>query len=398
MDKDVRLPQDASRPLVPKPTHAALAQDEEASSSSQSPTLTHGGGRGGHVSEIDPSLLPTNWPKHVNYLVNYEYHPTISASVLDLVQGRRRKLSKRAKNHRTAAEGGTESRGEADNDEEEEEDEEAGERSELEMEYDDIPLGDAIPGYLPPVSLSGHLETVPPAVSVSAMDLSSSLLAAVNLTDSQPTIAFSPAVIAPRVPLLSPSSIPDPSLPSSATALDQLASTALPSQKPPPYEIRLITGPPKHPVLGSYGLFATKNLRPGLHLLDYISLVTPDESADPDSDHTLYLTNDLNLDASVHGNHGRFVNDFRGIRTQTQGPNVGWDLYRDRRTGQVRMGCKVLKFIGKGEEIVCTYGKAYWKSRGLAVGGEEWEDGWDTDLEDGKDVFSDNGDDDDDKH
>jgi hypothetical protein len=151
----------------------------------------------------------------------------------------------------------------------------------------------------------------------------------------------------------------------------------------------LITGPPTHPVLGSYGLFATKNLRPGLHLLDYISLITPDEHADPDSDHTLYLTNDLNLDASIHGNHGRFVNDFRGIRTQIQGPNVGWDLYRDRETGQVRMGCKVLKFIRRGEEIVCTYGKAYWKSRGLAVGGEEWEDGWDTDLEDGMDVPSD---------
>lgn len=388
MDKDVRLPQDASRPLVPERSQATLAQDVEASSS-QSPTHTQGGGREGHVSEIDPSLLPINWPTHVKYLVDYEYHPSISASILDLVQGRRRKLSKRAKNLHHTAEGGAESKGDADNDEEE--DEEAEKRSELEIEYDDIPLGDAIPGYLPPVSLSDRLGTVPLAASVSAVDLSSSLLAAVNLADPQPTIAFSPAVAAPRAPLSSSSSpsIPDSSLPSSATVLDQLASTALPPQKPPLYEIRLITGPPKHPVLGSYGLFATKNLRPGLHLLDYISLVTPDESADPESDHTLYLSNDLNLDASVHGNHGRFVNDFRGIRTQTQGPNVGWDLYRDRVTGQVRMGCKVLKFIGKGEEIVCTYGKAYWKSRGRAVGGEEWEDGWDTDLEDGKDVPSD---------
>ncbi|KAF9150485.1 hypothetical protein BG015_007712 [Linnemannia schmuckeri] len=378
MDKDVRLSQDTS--------HPARSQAQETTSvSSQSPPLPQGGGEGGgggHVSEIDPGLLPINWPKHVKYLVDYEYHPSISASVLDLVQGRRRKLSERTKNHATG--GGLESKKDPSDEKKEWEEEE--DRSELEVEYDDIPLGHAIAGYLPSVPLSSRLGALPP---VSAMDLSSSLLAAVNLADPQPTIAFSPAVSAPRASLSSPSSIPDPSLLSSTTSLDQSTSLTTQQQRPPPYEIRLITGPPTHPVLGSYGLFATKNLRPGCHLLDYISLVVPDEHADPDSDHTLYLSNDLNLDASAHGNHGRFVNDFRGIRTQSQGPNVGWDLYRDEETGQVRMGCKVLKFIRKGEEIVCTYGKAYWKSRGVPVEGEEWEDGWDTDLEDGKDVPSD---------
>ncbi|KAK3809808.1 MAG: hypothetical protein JOS17DRAFT_764775 [Linnemannia elongata] len=379
MDKDVRLHQD-----TPQPTQALV--QETAASVSQSPLRTQGGG-GGHVSEIDPCMLPINWPKHVKYLVDYEYHPSILTPVLDLVQGRRRKLSERVNNHATL-EGFELPKGPDDNGEEQEEEE----RDELEVEYDDIPLGHAISGYLPPLSLSGRPATVP-SVSVSAMDLSSSLLAAVNLADPQPTIAFSPAVSAPKASS-SPSSTLDPSLPS--TTLDQSVMTTQQQQQqqqqqqpPPPYEIRLITGPPNHPVLGSYGLFATKNLRPGMHLLDYISLVVPDEHADPDSDHTLYLSNDLNLDASVHGNHGRFVNDFRGIRSQSQGPNVGWDLYRDAGSGQVRMGCKVLKFIRKGEEIVCTYGKAYWKSRGVPVEGEEWEDGWDTDLEDGKDVPSD---------
>ncbi|KAF9124621.1 hypothetical protein BGW39_008079 [Mortierella sp. 14UC] len=391
MDKDVRLPQGAPQPLVPDAvslqelTPAAPGLQAESSSTSISTSTSPTSQEGGNVSEFDPSLLPTNWPKHVKYLVDYEYHPSIPASVLDLVQGRRRRVSETtaqqqqeaSKNYATYEGSEVEKGGDGENEEEGEGDKE--ERSELEVEYDDIPLGRAIQGYLPPLSsTTDRLGSVLP-VSVSAMDLSSSLLAAVNLADPHPTIAFSPAVSA--------STTSSSAFSTTKTTLHQRTTTS--SSRPPPYEIRLITGPPTHPVLGSYGLFATRHLRPGTHLLDYISLVVPDEHADPDSDHTLYLSNDLNLDASVHGNHGRFVNDFRGIRTQQQGPNVGWDLYRDIETGQVRMGCKVLKMIRRGEEIVCTYGKAYWKSRGVVVTGEEWEDGWDTDLEDGVDVGSD---------
>ncbi|KAF9908397.1 hypothetical protein EC991_009852 [Linnemannia zychae] len=390
MDKDVRLLQDTSKPPVLDTTHQEsipAASSLQAVPSSPSSSISSASQeRGGHVSDIDPSLLPTNWPKHVKYLVDYEYHPSIPGSVLDLVQGRRRRVAEvtaqqqisLSKSHAADERPGMR---ECGNDE----GEEGGggdreERSELEVEYDDIPLGHAIRGYLPSSSPTGCSGSRP-LVSVSAMDLSSSLLAAVSLSDSHATIAFSPAVSA---------STASPSAPSTTTTtfkVDQSTTTS--SSRQPPYEIRLITGPPTHPVLGSYGLFATRLLRPGTHLLDYISLVVPDEHADPDSDHTLYLSNDLNLDASVHGNHGRFVNDFRGIRTQQQGPNVGWDLYRDTETGQVRMGCKVLKMIRRGEEIVCTYGKAYWKSRGVMATGEEWEDGWDTDLEDGADVVSD---------
>ncbi|KAG0328285.1 hypothetical protein BG000_000536 [Podila horticola] len=239
-----------------------------------------------HVSTIAPTLLPVNWPMHVKYLTDYAYHPSITADTLALVQGKRRRKSEPpAQDTRSNIDSGEEA------------------RTKQEQEYDEIPLGHAIP-----------------------------------------------------------------------------------AKDPPQYEIRLITSPPTHPVLGSYGLFACTTLRPGTHLLDYISLVAPDAAADPDSDHTLYLHSDLNLDASLQGNHGRFVNDFRGIRSQAQGPNVAWDLYRDTRTGQVRMGCKVLKRIRPGEEILCTYGKAYWKSRGFAAPGPEWEDSWDTDLEDDSEV------------
>ncbi|KAG0281322.1 hypothetical protein BGZ95_004959 [Linnemannia exigua] len=382
MDKDVRLPQGALQPLVSDPAHqkaaAALSFQTESSSSSSVSSQA----KGGHVSEIDPSLLPANWPKHVKYLVDYEYHPSIPASVLNLVQGHLRKASERAQQQQQQQQQQQPPKDHTIEGIEFKNDENKEERSELEVEYDDIPLGHAIPGYLPPLPLSGRLGSVTPFISaVSAMDLSSSLLAAVNLSDPHPTIAFSPAVSNSGTETVVPASAA-----TTTTTLNPLTTT---TTSPPPYEIRLITGPPTHPVLGSYGLFATKLLRPGIHLLDYISLVVPDEYADPDSDHTLYLSNDLNLDASIHGNHGRFVNDFRGIRTQAQGPNVGWDLYRDTETGQVRMGCKVLKMIRRGEEIVCTYGKAYWKSRGVVATGEEWEDGWDTDLEDGAEVASD---------
>ncbi|KAF9926578.1 hypothetical protein BGZ67_008060 [Mortierella alpina] len=293
-----------------------------------------------HVSTIDPSLLPINWPKHVKYLVDYEYHPSIPSTILDLVQGRRRKRTDNRLVHTNSTSSGLAADMSAEGEREEEEDEEEEEtsRSELEREYDDIPLGHALPGVLRTTTTPSQEESSSSSSSQESESLSQ-----------------------------------------------------------PPYEIRLITSPPDHPVLGSYGLFATRTLFPGLHLLDYISLVVSDDFADPDSDHTLYLSNDLNLDASVHGNHGRFVNDFRRIRTQEQGPNVGWDLYRDAETGQIRMGCKVLKRIRKGEEILCTYGKAYWKSRGVTVTGEEWEDGWDTDLEDtGEESEEASGDDNDD--
>jgi hypothetical protein len=285
-----------------------------------------------HISTIDPKLLPPNWPKDVKYLVDYEYHPSVSTSLLDLVQGKRRKKEElQEKIDRSEGDPLQDKRKDKVTIEGEEEDKKEL-RSELETEYDDIPIGHAIPGLLP---------------RSSTMD-----------STNGPAITF----------------LEDPTL----------------ALAPPPYEIRLITSPSTHPVLGSYGLFATRTLRPGIHLLDYISLIVPDESANPESDHTLYLCHDLNLDASTHGNHGRFVNDFRGIRPYEQGPNVGWDLYRDQATGQVRMGCKVLKRIRKDEEILCTYGKAYWKSRGIKVTGNDWEDSWDTDMEDWSEDDSDN--------
>ncbi|KAI1321035.1 hypothetical protein EDD11_008616 [Mortierella claussenii] len=298
-----------------------------------------------HISTIDPELLPVNWPTGVKYLIDYEYHPSISSALLDLVQGCRRRQKDRKDQQRKIISIPLAGKGMKGKEEDEEE-----ERSQSEQEYDDIPIGYAIPGILRTTSSSSS----PP--------LSSSLSSSSSTTT---TAAAAEANISQDDP-------------------------------PPPYEIRLITSPPSHPVLGSYGLFATTLLRPGRHLLDYISLIVPDDHADPNSDHTLYLSNDLNLDASLHGNHGRFVNDFRGIRTYQQGPNVGWDLYRDGNTGQVRMGCKVLKRIQRGEEILCTYGKAYWKSRGVKVTGNEWEDGWDTDMEDQSDDEDDDDDDDDD--
>ncbi|KAK9679433.1 hypothetical protein K7432_016270 [Basidiobolus ranarum] len=267
------------------------------------------------------SSLPVNWPKDVEYLTEYRYHPSISSDLLDVIQGKRQlKAQSISANVEKSVNSSNKSQDKKQNSDSVTgsstvidrvmQDEQLPKRTELELEYDEIPIG--------------RLLTVP-------------------------------------------------TLPNGHDS--------------PLYEIRLITSPPTHPVLNSYGLFACTTLRPGALLLDYIAEVLPDNVTDPESDYTLHLLDCLNLDACKAGNQGRFVNDFRQIRTQEQGPNVAWDLYRCETSGQVRMGCKILKRIEKDEELLCTYGKLFWKSRGIPVKGEEWEDGWDTesDIEDASD-------------
>jgi hypothetical protein len=68
----------------------------------------------------------------------------------------------------------------------------------------------------------------------------------------------------------------------------------------------------------------------------------------------------VGIDATSMGNEARFVNDFRGIAKK---PNA---IFIDERTlsGELAMciwssGEK----IQKGEEILVSYGKSWWKSR-----------------------------------
>lgn len=66
------------------------------------------------------------------------------------------------------------------------------------------------------------------------------------------------------------------------------------------------------------------------------------------------------MDAGRMGNEARFVNDFRGIRDK---PNA---VFADRWSefGDLRMGIwSSHEGIKKGDEIVVSYGKAWWLAR-----------------------------------
>ena len=85
----------------------------------------------------------------------------------------------------------------------------------------------------------------------------------------------------------------------------------------------------------------------------------------PNSDYDLSLCRlpgsvNVGVDASVMGNHARFVNDFRGIAIK---PNA---LFVDTKTasGEIRISIwSSNREIKKGEEILVSYGKTWWRFR-----------------------------------
>lgn len=85
----------------------------------------------------------------------------------------------------------------------------------------------------------------------------------------------------------------------------------------------------------------------------------------PHSDYDLSLhrfpdgTN-VGIDASLMGNEARFVNDYRGISNRANA------VFLDRRTqsGALKMGVwSSTEEIRKGEEILVSYGKSWWRCR-----------------------------------
>lgn len=107
--------------------------------------------------------------------------------------------------------------------------------------------------------------------------------------------------------------------------------------------------------MGQLGLFAAKKIPPRTYLLDYLGQVHCDDRPSSDYDLSLYRTPDglvsVGVDASVMGNEGRFVNDYRGIRVR---PNAQFEeRHVDNR--ELRMtiwaGSEGIK---KGEEILVS--------------------------------------------
>ncbi|GJJ09460.1 hypothetical protein Clacol_003683 [Clathrus columnatus] len=95
-----------------------------------------------------------------------------------------------------------------------------------------------------------------------------------------------------------------------------------------------------HPAFGQNGLFAAKTIAPNTHICDYLGEVHCDERADSDYDLSLIRFPDginVGIDATKMGNEGRFVNDYRGVKTK---PNA---MFKDGHmsSGELRISIRV---------------------------------------------------------
>ncbi|THV06082.1 SET domain protein [Dendrothele bispora CBS 962.96] len=118
-----------------------------------------------------------------------------------------------------------------------------------------------------------------------------------------------------------------------------------------------------HPAYGQFGLFAGQKIAANTFILDYIGEIHSDERPESDYDlslHRFQTGESVGVDASHMGNEARFINDYRGVADK---PNAIFFDYRIANSGELRMGVWSQKDIKKGQEILVSYGKSFWKSR-----------------------------------
>ncbi|KAJ1310188.1 hypothetical protein OPQ81_006932 [Rhizoctonia solani] len=119
---------------------------------------------------------------------------------------------------------------------------------------------------------------------------------------------------------------------------------------------------PSHPAFGQRGLFASGKIAANSFILPYVGEIHTDDRQDSDYDLSLHRVNEISIgvDASKKGNEARFVNDFRGIQPR---PNAVFRQGVDYR-GWLQMSIWSGPLpIKKGEEILVSYGKGWWKAR-----------------------------------
>jgi hypothetical protein len=129
-----------------------------------------------------------------------------------------------------------------------------------------------------------------------------------------------------------------------------------------------------HPAHGQHSLCTTQHLAPDTFILPYLGFVHDQTDTDESSDYDLSLDRELGIgvDATRMGNEARFINDYRGV---SNAPNAEFrDIFFDVGNGTVekRVGVFVLsagksgkraKGIGRGQEILVSYGKGFWTER-----------------------------------
>ena len=117
-----------------------------------------------------------------------------------------------------------------------------------------------------------------------------------------------------------------------------------------------------HPARGEHGLFASRKLERGERIVDYLGHVSLRGNESQTSDYTASFgdAHELALDAEKMGNEARMINDFRNTGKRA---NALFDQYVDA-AGDTKLGVFVGPHaIGKGEEILVSYGKGFWRNR-----------------------------------
>jgi hypothetical protein len=131
---------------------------------------------------------------------------------------------------------------------------------------------------------------------------------------------------------------------------------------------------PSHPANGQYGLYANQHLAPDSLILPYLGYVHDPSDLDPNSDYDLSIDREhgIGVDASKMGNEARFINDYRGV---SAAPNAEFrDIFVRvaNQKAEKRIAVFVLsagksgkraKGIGRGTEILVSYGKGFWGER-----------------------------------
>lgn len=129
-----------------------------------------------------------------------------------------------------------------------------------------------------------------------------------------------------------------------------------------PVAIQIISDP-SHPARGQRGLFAAKKIPARTHIIDYVGEAHCDDRPGSDYDLSLFRTQDgisVGIDAQFMGNEARFINDYRGVKSK---PNAVFEECRTSE-GELRMSVwSGSESIRKGEEILVSYGKGWWKAR-----------------------------------
>ncbi|KAL8287247.1 hypothetical protein RQP46_003699 [Phenoliferia psychrophenolica] len=145
---------------------------------------------------------------------------------------------------------------------------------------------------------------------------------------------------------------------------------ATPPNAPPPVEIKRVNGR-NHPCKGQFGLYnGERELDKGTWIRDYLGEIHTDPESKKSSDYDVCVLRSQNpletisIDATEAGNEARYINDYRGIVTR---PNAvfevrEWPLPGGLGVG-MRMAIWVEREIRPHEEIVVSYGRAYWDQR-----------------------------------